>query len=90
MTKNQNMGRRPNQVNWGGEVLRSFALIFKIVLRLLSYVLNVLLTILLVGLITGVIVGSAIMKFVARYGKDCVPYVADYVKEMKDAVRSVS
>ncbi len=34
----------------------------------------------------GAIVGSAIVKLVARYGKDAVPYVADYVKSMKDAV----
>ena len=32
------------------------------------------------------IVGSAIVKIVAKYGKDCVPYVAEYVKEMKAAV----
>ena len=35
----------------------------------------------------GVIVGSAIVKLVAQYGRDCVPYVADYVKAMKDAIR---
>ena len=34
----------------------------------------------------GAIVGSAIVKIVAKYGKDCVPYVAEYVKEMKAAV----
>ena len=34
----------------------------------------------------GAIVGSAIVKIVAKYGKDCVPYVAQYVKEMKAAV----
>ena len=34
----------------------------------------------------GAIVGSAIVKLVAKYGKDAVPYVADYVKSMKDAV----
>ena len=34
----------------------------------------------------GAIVGSAIVKLVARYGKYAVPYVADYVKSMKDAV----
>lgn len=38
---------------------------------------------------SGVIVGSAIMKIVAKYGKDSVPYVADYVKEMKDAIRTI-
>ena len=35
----------------------------------------------------GVIVGSAIVKLIAKYGKDCVPYVAEYVKSMKDAIR---
>jgi tryptophan synthase alpha chain len=35
----------------------------------------------------GVIVGSAIMKLIAQYGRDAVPYVADYVKSMKDAIR---
>ena len=34
----------------------------------------------------GVIVGSAIVKIVAKYGEDCVPYVAEYVKKMKAAV----
>ena len=35
----------------------------------------------------GVIVGSAIMKLVAKYGRDAVPPVAAYVKSMKNAVR---
>ena len=34
----------------------------------------------------GVIVGSAIVKLCAAYGNDCVPYVKEYVKSMKDAV----
>ena len=34
----------------------------------------------------GAIVGSAIVKLCAAYGKDCVPYVKEYVKSMKDAV----
>ena len=34
----------------------------------------------------GAIVGSAIVKIVAKYGEDCVPYVAEYVKKMKAAV----
>ncbi len=34
----------------------------------------------------GVIVGSAIVKICAEYGRDCVPYVAEYVKKMKDAI----
>lgn len=33
----------------------------------------------------GVIVGSAIVKICKEYGKDCVPHVAEYVKEMKAA-----
>ncbi len=35
----------------------------------------------------GVIVGSAIMKLIAKHGRDSEPYVAEYVKQMKDAVR---
>ena len=35
----------------------------------------------------GVIVGSAIMKLVAKHGRASVPYVAEYVKSMKDAIR---
>jgi len=34
----------------------------------------------------GVIVGSAIVKLIARYGRDCVPYVEDYVRSMKAAI----
>ena len=34
----------------------------------------------------GVIVGSAIVKIVAQYGKDCVPYVEEYVRRMKGAL----
>lgn len=34
----------------------------------------------------GAIVGSAIVKIIAKYGKDSVPYVGDYVKSMKEAV----
>jgi len=64
MTKKQNMDKRPTPVNWGGEVLRAFALIGKIILRLLSYVLNIVLTLMLVGLITGVIVGSVFAIYI--------------------------
>lgn len=39
------------------------------------------------GLSDGAIVGSAIVKLIARYGRDAAPHVAAYVKEMKDAVR---
>lgn len=35
----------------------------------------------------GAIVGSAIVKLCGVYGKDCVPKVKAYVKEMKDAIR---
>ena len=35
----------------------------------------------------GVIVGSAIVKLCAKYGKDCVPHVAQYVKEMTDSLK---
>ncbi len=34
----------------------------------------------------GVIVGSAIVKLCAQYGKDCVPHVAQYVRDMKQAI----
>lgn len=35
----------------------------------------------------GIIVGSAIVKLCGTYGAECVPYVKDYVKQMKDAIR---
>ena len=35
----------------------------------------------------GAIVGSAIIKILEKYGADAVPYVGEYVKSMKDAVR---
>ena len=34
----------------------------------------------------GVIVGSAIVKIIAKYGKNCIEPVCSYVKEMKKAV----
>lgn len=34
----------------------------------------------------GVIVGSAIVKLVEQYGKDAVPYVAEFVKNVKAAI----
>ena len=34
----------------------------------------------------GVIVGSAIVRLCEKYGKDCIPHVYQYVKEMKEAV----
>lgn len=35
----------------------------------------------------GVIVGSAIVKLCGKYKEDCVPYVEEYVKSMKHAMR---
>lgn len=35
----------------------------------------------------GAIVGSAIVKLIAKYGRESVPYVADYVKNMKAGVK---
>lgn len=37
----------------------------------------------------GIIVGSAIVKLCGTHGTACVPYVKDYVKEMKEAIREV-
>lgn len=37
----------------------------------------------------GAIVGSAIIKIVAKYGKDAPKYVGEYVKSMKDAIRDI-
>jgi len=37
----------------------------------------------------GVIVGSAIVKIVEKYGSECVPYVAEYVRMMKNAVTKI-
>lgn len=37
----------------------------------------------------GAIVGSAIVKICAQYGEDCVPYVAEYVRSMKAAVKDL-
>lgn len=42
------------------------------------------------GLSDGAIVGSAIIKLLAKHGKDAASYVGEYVKSMKDAVNSVS
>lgn len=35
----------------------------------------------------GVIVGSAIVKIIAKYGRDSVEPVCEYIKSMKDAIR---
>ncbi|MCD8038747.1 MAG: tryptophan synthase subunit alpha [Lachnospiraceae bacterium] len=37
----------------------------------------------------GAIVGSAIVKIIAKHGRDCIEPVCEYVKEMKAAVASV-
>ena len=34
----------------------------------------------------GVIVGSAVMKIVGKYGRDCVPYVTEFLGRMKAAM----
>lgn len=34
----------------------------------------------------GVIVGSAIVKLIGQYGEEAVPYVAQFVKELKEAI----
>ena len=35
----------------------------------------------------GVIVGSAIVRLCEEYGRDSVPYVSEYTRNMKEAVR---
>ncbi len=35
----------------------------------------------------GVIVGSAIVRIIAEHGEDAAPYIYEYVKSMKDAIR---
>lgn len=35
----------------------------------------------------GAIVGSAIIKIIEQYGKEAAPYVGEYIKSMKDALR---
>ena len=37
----------------------------------------------------GAIVGSAIVKLCGQYGEDCVPYVKEYIRGMKDAVKAL-
>ncbi len=37
----------------------------------------------------GVIVGSAIVRIIAKYGRDAVPYVGEYVKSMTDALKGM-
>ncbi len=36
----------------------------------------------------GAIVGSAIVKIIEKYGADSIPYVAEYVRKMKNAVKN--
>ena len=38
------------------------------------------------GISDGAIVGSAIIKILAKFGRDAAPYVGEYVKSMKDAL----
>lgn len=38
----------------------------------------------------GAIVGSAIVKLCGQYGRECVPYVKEYVKKMAEAVSELS
>ena len=38
------------------------------------------------GISDGAIVGSAIIKIMAKYGRDAAPHVGEYVKAMKSAV----
>lgn len=42
------------------------------------------------GVSDGAIVGSAIVKLIARYGREAGPEIYRYVKEMKEAVRSAA
>lgn len=37
----------------------------------------------------GVIVGSEVVKICEEYGEDCLPIVKDFVREMKEAIKSV-
>lgn len=37
----------------------------------------------------GAIVGSAIIKIIEQHGKDSAPYVGEYIKSMKDALREI-
>ena len=41
------------------------------------------------GLSDGAIVGSAIIRIIEKYGKDAPKYVGEFVKSMKDALRSL-
>ena len=41
------------------------------------------------GISDGAIVGSAIIKLLAKYGKDAPAYVGEYVREMKDAINGL-
>lgn len=43
----------------------------------------------MVQLSDGVIVGSAIIKLLEKYGKNAPRYIGEYVKSMKDAIKSI-
>ena len=34
----------------------------------------------------GIIIGSAIVKIIEKYGKDCVPYVKEFVESITAAL----
>lgn len=34
----------------------------------------------------GIIVGSAIVNIIAEYGRDCIPHVREFIKQMKEAI----
>ena len=34
----------------------------------------------------GIIIGSAIMKLVEKYGRQCVPYIYEFAKSIKEAL----
>ena len=39
------------------------------------------------GIADAVIVGSAIVRMIAEYGTEAAPFISDYVRRMKDAIR---
>lgn len=41
------------------------------------------------GLADGVIIGSAIVKLIAQYGHDSIPYIAEYVSNIKGAIQQL-
>jgi tryptophan synthase alpha chain len=41
------------------------------------------------SLADGVIIGSAIVKLIAQYGRDSIPYIAEYVRNIKGAIQQL-